>query len=142
MGDERHKRPPPDEIEEDVTPEFRREANEALKLNALNNRLRHLKKGAPNYQISNRAELADAVDTDKTMINKIIGPAKPTTKVKLVARSVFVGRIRDALQLAAVAKLSVRTDRAAVLRWIADLSDEAFKVFDDEYKRQMRKTEK
>lgn len=139
MGDARHKRPPPDDPEEDVTADFRREVIEALDINARRNRLRRLKKGDAGYLVSNRAELAVAIGTDKTMVNKIIGPKKPSNKVKLVDRSAFVARIRDALELAVPTSIAVKGDRAAALKWFNELSDEKFKIYDDEYKRETRK---
>lgn len=138
MGDHLHKRPPPTDEEEDVTEQFREEVRAALEINAQSNRIRRLKWGDPGYQVENRAELAESIGTDKTMINKIIGGARPTTKVKLVERSAFLGRIRAVLKLAAVTKVAVRGDRAAVVRFIADLPEDQFRVFYDEYKRRAR----
>lgn len=66
MGDSRHKKPPPDEVEEENTPEFRAAARAALTNNASANRIRGKKKGDPGYLISNQAELADEVDADRT----------------------------------------------------------------------------
>jgi hypothetical protein len=140
MGDILHKKPPPPDEEEEVTDSFRKQVREALAINDQANRIRRLKKGDPDYQVSNRPELAEAIGTDKTMINKIIGPVKASTKVKLVERSAFVGRIRSELKLAAVTRIAVRTDRAVVVRFIAELPDEEFKVFYDEYRRRTRKS--
>lgn len=130
MGDSRHKKPPPDDDEEDVTPAFRAQVLRALELNAAKNDLSEIAKGAAGYLISNRAELAEEIGTDKTMINKIIGPARETSKVSLVERSAFVGRIRKALSLPEVTKIVVKASRAEILRLIADLPDEEFAVFE------------
>ena len=139
MGDALHKRSPPSaEEEEDVTPTFRADALKALDLNAKRNKLSGLRKGEPGYLISNRPELAEEIGTDKTMINKILGAAKKETKVKLVARSAYVGRIRDALRLAPVTQITVRASRAATLRFIAELSDDDFSVFEEEVQRQSK----
>lgn len=74
MGDLRHKKSPPaNEVEEDNTPEFRAEARAALANNAIANRIRKKKKGDPGYLISNQAELADAIDADRTTIKKLLG---------------------------------------------------------------------
>jgi hypothetical protein len=141
MGDSRHKKPPPDAPEEDVTDEFRREVLEALDLNAQVNRLRRRRKGDPGYLISNRAELADAIPgMHKTMVNKILGGARDTTKVKLVERSAYVSKIREVLQLAPTDRITIPARRGDVMRWIAALSDEAFAVFEEEFKRELRKT--
>ena len=130
MGDKLHKDPPPDDEEEDVTPEFRILASRQLELNDLANRNAERKFGDPGYLISNRSELADAVDTDKTMINKIIGPKKSTTKVKLVDRSAFVGRIRKALDLPPVMSIVVPVSHAALLKRIAALPADAIAVYE------------
>lgn len=106
-----------------------------MRLNAARNKLSGLRKGEPGYLISNRPELADEIGTDKTMINKILGAAKKETKVKLVARSGFVGRIRDALGLAPVTQITVRASRAMTLKFIAELSDEDFRVFEEDVER-------
>lgn len=130
MGDSRHKNPPPVDEEEDVTDSFRESARKALELNEQRNKLGELRKGDPGYLISNRAELALEVGTDKTMINKIIGPARASSKVDLVDRSAFVGRIRQALQLPAVTKIAVKSSRIEIVRLIAELPDDEFRVFE------------
>jgi hypothetical protein len=131
MGDPLHKKSPPPRVDEEiVTDAFRRQVNEALRLNAAKNDLGEKRKGEAGYLICNRPELAEAVGTDKTMINKIIGPVRATTKVKLVDRSAFVGAIRVALDLPAVAQISVPQARAEVLRLLADLPDKEFQVFE------------
>lgn len=136
MGDSRHKKSPPlDEEAEDVTESFRRDVLKALDLNEQHNKLRGLRKDDAGYLISNRSELAKAVGTDKTMINKIIRPARETSKVDLVDRSVYVGRIRTALQLPQVSKVTVKASRADVVRFIADLPDDAFLIFEKEVER-------
>ncbi len=133
MGDVRHKASPPkDEDEEDVTPAFRLDARRALELNAEKNELGGIKKGQPGYLISDQADLAEAVVTSKRMISKIIGPVRPATKVKLVDRSVFVGRIRAALQLQALTEIQVKASRANTIRLIAGLSDEEFAKYEAE----------
>lgn len=130
MGDSRHKKAPPLDDEEDVTPAFREAVKTALDLNKQRNKLSELRKGDSGYLISNRSELAEAIGTDKTMINKIIGPARADSKVKLVDRSAFVGRIRAALQLPAVTKIAVKASRAEILRRIAELPDDEFANFE------------
>lgn len=132
MGDARNRTSlPPDEIEELVTDAFRREVREALDINHKHNRLRRLKKGDTGYLISNRSELADAVGTDKTMINRIIGPARETSAVNYVERSAFVGRIRNALHLAPLTQMAVRSDRASVHRVLEEMPDNAFAMVAD-----------
>ena len=135
MGDDRHKRSPPDDMEEDVTEEFRALVRETLELNDRRNRLHQLSKDSPRYLISNRAELAEAVGTDKTMINKIIGPARPTTTVKLVERSAFLGRIRRALQLPAMLLVPIPENRVEFARRIAAMSDKEFAIYDESQKK-------
>jgi hypothetical protein len=130
MGDSRHKKPPPTDEEEEVTPALRAQVLRAFEINMAKNALSEIAKGEPGYLISNRADLADAIGTDKTMVNKIIGPARETSKVKLVDRSAFVGRIRKALDLPGVTKIAVKTSRAEIVRLIADLPDEEFAVFE------------
>jgi hypothetical protein len=126
MSDSRHKNPPPTDEEEDVTPLFRETVREMLKTNARKNRLSGFHKNEPGYLISNHAELAEAIGTDKTMVNKIIGPVRPTTKVKLVTRSAFLARIRDALGLAPVARITVKASRLEQMLAIAELEDDDF----------------
>lgn len=145
MGDERHKKsPPPAEEEEDVTDGFRQEVREALEINKKLNRLRRLKKKDSGWLISNRAELADAIGTDITMVNKLIGPARPTSKpVKLADRSTFVHRIREVLQLAAVKAVSVKIQRADDLKFLNEVSDDEWKAvkrYVDEAKRKLEAT--
>lgn len=141
MGDARRKKSPPDNAEEDVTDEFRRDVLAMLDLNAQLNRLRKRHKGDPGYLISNRSELADAVGTHKTMINKLVGGARETTEVKLVERSAYVSKVREVLQLAPTERITIPARRAEVLRWVSSLSDEAFAVFEEAFKREMRKTD-
>jgi hypothetical protein len=131
MGDVRHKASPPkSEDEEDVTPAFRLDARRALELNREKNELGGIKKGQPGYLIADQADLADAVGTSKRMISKIIGPVRPTTKIKLVDRSVYVGRIRAALQLQALTEIQVKASRAYTMRLIAGLSDDEFAKYE------------
>lgn len=141
MGDARHKKPAPDEPEEVVTDAFRKKVRDTLETNKRLNNLRGKRKGQPGYLISNRAELAEACGTDITMINKIIGPARETSKVDLVATSTFLGRIRRALDISEIS-LSVPLDRSEVLGFLAGLPDEQFKVFDEEVRRLMRQSGK
>jgi len=139
MGDATHKKPPPTDEEEGVTDAFREEVRQALDINARANRLRRHKKGDPGYLISNRAELAKAIGTDKTMVNKIIGGKREDTKVELVHRSAFVGRIRAVLQLAAVTTIKASIDRAPVYRWLDSLPDGVFEAYRQEYEREQKR---
>jgi hypothetical protein len=139
MGDARHKDSPPTGVEEDVTPAFRAQVLEILDVNGRLNRLRKLRPGDPEYRICTRPELAAAVGTDKTMINKILGPVRPTTKIKMVAESTFVRPIRNALGLPPLTSIAVREDRAQTLRDLAELPDDEFRLFEDEVRRAARK---
>jgi hypothetical protein len=137
MGDERHKRSPlPADLEEDVTDAFRQEVRDVLEINEISNKRKGLKKGTPGYLISNQSELADALTeelghkVDKNSIKKLIGGVRPETKVKLTERSTYVGAIRRVLQLAPVMQFTVRADRAPLLRLIAGLPEEEFKIFE------------
>lgn len=123
MGDDRHKNSPPDDEEEEVTELFRAAARHALDLNKRQNALRGKRKGDAGYLTSNRAELALKIGTDKTMVNKIIGPARASTKVKLVDRSAFVGRIRRELELPPVVSIQVPSSRVQLLKRIADMPE-------------------
>lgn len=127
MGDAFHKKSPPDDPEEIVTEPFRAAARRQLDLNKLANKNGQHEFGDPEYLTENRSELADKVGTDKTMINKIIGPARKTTKVKLVATSAFVGRIRRELKLPSVVSLEITATpiQAALIRRLLDLPDDA-----------------
>lgn len=129
MGDSRHKKSPPTEQEEDVTESFRAAVTKALDLNAKQNKLREKKKGDPGYLISSHADLADAIGTSKRMVTRILGGVRETTKIKLVDRSVFVGRIREKLNLPSVTQVVVRSSRAAAVRQLDELSDDEFAVY-------------
>lgn len=140
MGDLRHKKSPPtNEAEEDNTPEFREAARAALANNAIANRIRKKRKGDPGYLISNQAELADAIDADRTTIKKLLGGARASTKAKISERSVYVGRVRRVLDLGKPEVVTVRPERLDVVRWIAELPDAAFAIFRTEYERTMRR---
>jgi hypothetical protein len=141
MSDARHKKSPPNEESEKVTDTFRKEARRALELNKESNELRGLRKGAESYRISSQAELADALGTSKRMVSRIIGGVRAETEIDLVDDSVFVGPIRRLLELAPITSISVRTTRAPVVRFIAELPDDQFKVFEEAVRRQMRKSE-
>lgn len=129
MGDSRHKKSPPNEGEELVTEQFRRDALAAMAANKLRNRVSHRKKGDDGYLVSNRAELAEAIGTDSTQISRILGAAR-SKKVKRADYSAFVGAIRRVLDLAPVVEVKVRADRASIIRVIAGLSDEAFAAYE------------
>jgi hypothetical protein len=140
MGDPRHKKPPPpSDKEEIIRDSFRQKVRDILEANEQLNRLRGKKRGQDGYLISNRAELADACGTDTTMINKIIGPARETSKVDLVDRSTFIDAIRVALGISETT-IFVPMDRVTALEFLAALPDDKFKVFDDEVKRLMRES--
>lgn len=113
-----------------MTPALRAQIVRALELNMAKNALSEVAKGDPGYLVASRADLAEAIGTDKTMINKIIGPARVTSKVDLVDRSAFVGRIRKVLGLPSVTKVVVKASRAEIVRLIADLPDEEFAIFE------------
>ena len=127
MGDERHKKSPPEDEEEIVTDGFRREVRDALDANREHNVARGYKKGDKGYLISSRSELAEATDIDPTLLNRTIGPKKPSKSktFKLVDRSRFLGRIREALAMNYV-EIKVPRDRAHLLRRIAHLPDDRF----------------
>jgi hypothetical protein len=144
MGDSLHKKSPPQDEEEDVTIAFVRDARRRLLLNEESNELGQRSRGSEGYLISSQAELADALETSKRMIARIIGPAKANDRdvrikdggvyvgeMKLVGRSVFVGRIRALLDLAPLVSIRVPADRAQMLRRFAQLSEERWAVFRD-----------
>lgn len=79
MGDSRHKKPPPDEIEEENTPEFREAALEALAHNARLNRIRKKHKDDEGYLIGNYAELGRKIGTGTRMV-KTTAPGRAGTK--------------------------------------------------------------
>lgn len=140
MGDARHKRPPPaDEEEEDVTDVFRKLVRARLEENGRHNRLRRIKKGGPGYKVSNQAELADAIGSDKNLMRKMFGGVRdPMEPAPTVDRSAFVGRIRNVLELPLVATITVSTSRLATMKALADLPDELFRQFEEEVKRLKR----
>jgi hypothetical protein len=131
MGDSRHKKsPPPADLEEDVTEEFRREVRDVLDINKMSNKRRGLKRDDPGYLVSNQAELADVIGVDKNLVKNMLGGVRPGTKVRLIARSTYVGAIRRALQLAPVTQVSVRADRAQLVKLFADLPEAHFRFFE------------
>jgi hypothetical protein len=131
MGDARHKKsPPPADLEEDVTPDFRRKVREVLELNKLGNQLRGLRKSDEGYLVSNQAELADAIGVDRNLIKNMLGGVRAGTKVRLIARSTYVGAIRRVLHLAPVIQVAIRADRAAIVKLIAELPDPEFSAFE------------
>jgi hypothetical protein len=141
MGDERHKKsPPPAALEEDVTERFREEVRSTLAANKTRNRALGLHKGDPGYQISNQAELADAIGVDKNLIKNMLGGVRAGTKTKLIQRSTYVGAIREALKLSAVSQITVPSERASVLLILAGLPADIFRGFEDAVKAQHRRT--
>lgn len=137
MGDQRRHAPPPEYPDEEVTDEFVDAVLAQLKANRTHNRLHNRRPGDDDYRISSHAELAEVVaprqKNFKSMLNRIIGPAKETTKAKpRVETSRYVGAIRDALGIEApvTAVLEVRADRLVVLRAIATLTNDEFAPFE------------
>jgi hypothetical protein len=133
MGDARHKDRPPEAPLEPVTEDFRAAVLGQLAANRLSNATLNLKPGDVGYKICSHAELAAvATDGDKTMLNRIIGPAKSTTKIKLVKESRFVAAIRTALGFPqpVVEMIEVPADRAATIRMVAALPEAQFETFE------------
>ncbi len=103
--------------------------------NRLYNESHGLEPGDRGYRIADNADLAiAAVDGDKTMTAKIVGPAKPTTKVKLVKASRYVRAIREAMGIPhpELATISVPAARQATLLKMASLPDDLFEIFERE----------
>lgn len=132
MGDKLHKASPPDDAEEIVIEPFRVAARRQLELNKLANENGERKFGDEGYLTENRSELADKIGTDKTMINRIIGPARDGSQVRYVETSAFVGRIRDELRLPAVVKMTITATplQAALIRRLLELPDDALGVIE------------
>jgi hypothetical protein len=130
MGDSKKKivPPQPGEEEEDVTPALRELVRGILNANKITNATRHQKKGMSKHLPSNQAELADLTQMDKTLLRRMLGSVNPRNNVKLVDRSVYVGRIRKALSIDVVS-IEVPHDRAVVLRDIASLPNDLFLEF-------------
>lgn len=139
MGDSRHKAPPPDYPEEEVTDDFVNAVLALLAANRTQNKLSGRRPGDREYRISNYAELAEKIAPDqknaKSLLIRILGPAKASTKAKKprVATSRYVGPIRDALGIEAPSTklLEVRADRFDVLRLIATMTNEQFAPFEE-----------
>lgn len=130
-----HKASPPDLPEEPVTDAFVEAVLKKLMSNRLHNDASGFRRGDAGYRIASHAELAEALDPDsvnmKSMLNRIIGPAKASTKApKRVATSRYVSAIRDALELPhpKMVSLEVPAERAAILALIATLDDDLFAV--------------
>lgn len=130
-----HKASPPDLPEEPVTDAFVEAVLKKLKSNRLHNEAHALHRDDEGYRISSHAELAEALDPDsanmKSMLSRIIGPAKATTKPpKRVESSRYVGAIRDALELPKpkLVMLEVPAERAQILSLMATLDDDLFDV--------------
>lgn len=138
MGNAPHKKSPPDDPAEDVTELLVGEVLTALRVNEQWNSLRRLRPGDEGYKISNRAELGRAVGADKNQIGNILGPVNKDKPWKPTGRSRYLARIRRVLELQPVGDLPVRVSRMPVLRFIADLPDAEFKVFEDEYNRRLK----
>jgi hypothetical protein len=137
MGDSRHKKsPPPSDLEEDVTPAFRKQVRELLDNNEQSNKLRGLRKGDPGYRISNQSELADAIPgCDKSQLRRMLGGVRAGTKVtNPIHRSTYVAAIRAVLGMPPVRSVLVREDRARIVQLFAELPDEAFKIFESALK--------
>lgn len=122
MGDARHKNAPNGDDLDLVTEEFRRDARFRIEAHKAYNRASGLKPGDPGWKIDNYAKLAEAVGTDTTQITNILGPVRSTSKPKrdgkLVGRSVFVRKIREALGLTPTRALSVPLDLVPLVeRW-------------------------
>lgn len=97
MGDARHKRPPPDTAEREVTEEWRLRIRHRLEQNKLENRSNGLNSRSPGRKPDNHETLAAAVGTDKTMIANIIGQVRSYDPSSCVARSGFVDAISRVL---------------------------------------------
>jgi hypothetical protein len=135
MGDERHKKSPPEGPMERVTPELVAEVRKRMVANRIHNQAHGREPGHPKYQIADHADLANvATGGDKTMVSKIIGPAKPGTKIKRVKESRYVAAIREAMGIPPpkIETIEVPADRAETLRRIARLPDDLFEAFETE----------
>lgn len=118
---------------EPVTPKLREDVRRLMLSNKLHNETHGLNPGDPKYRIADHADLANvATGGDKMMVAKIIGPAKPGTKLKLVKASRYVSAIRAAMGLPApkTETISVPFDRAATMRRLAQLPDDLFAIFE------------
>lgn len=144
MTNERRQGPHISESEEN-TEEFRAAANDQMIKNEEYNRLRGLRSDDPSYRISSQAELAKALsnltkrDVSRRMVQKILGGVHRDTDVKLVTNSAYIPMIRRLLDLVPVATISVRMPRASVMKFIAELPDADFKVFEDAVQQRMQR---
>ena len=81
MGITAHNKSPPDEPKELVTPAFRKLVREILKTNAVDNDLRGLVRGDPDYRWCSHAELAEAIKGDRMIpLYELASSAKLATK--------------------------------------------------------------
>jgi hypothetical protein len=139
-GDARHKRGGDKTGQEDVTDEFRAQVRETLARNKAKNALTGARRGDPDYLISSQAELAEATRIDPTLLGRIVGAVRPTSRVRLVARAVGLDRIRAALGLPEIVRVSVRASRAPTLEQIADLPEDEFRLLADRVAKLRRPT--
>lgn len=133
MGDDRHKKSPPEGDLEIVTEAFRQDVRRLMLSNRLHNETHGYEPGHPKYRPADHADLANAATGgDKMMISKIIGPAKATTKMKLVKSTRYLAAIRAAMEMEppAIETISVPAARAETLRRLARLPDDLFEIFE------------
>lgn len=138
MGIAAHKKSPPNEPKEIVTPAFRKLVREILKANAASNEFHKLERGDEDYQISSHAELAEAIKGDKPagdqqQLSLVIGPAKIELEdvpadFPYVERSYLVGRIRRALGIKepTTEAIDVPRDRLEAVRMLLSLAESDF----------------
>lgn len=146
MGIAAHKKSPPNEPKEIVTPGFRKLVREILKANAAHNEFHELERDHVDYRISSHAELAEAIKGDKPLADQqqlsgVIGPAKVELEdvdpATLVDRSYLVGRIRRALDIKAPTtdSIDVPRDRVEAVRQLLELKASDFKAIADMIKK-------
>jgi hypothetical protein len=126
-----HKRPPPEGRLEIITPDFRELVWSTLKKNEAENKYRKLKPDDEDYNISNSAELAEAIGMDKTLLGRTIGQVKKGGSARLLKSSRFLGAIREALGLPipVTVTFEVPAERADLVRALVEASDDDFNNF-------------
>jgi hypothetical protein len=131
MGDQRHKKYPPRGATELNTQTFRDEARAVLEHNKLLNGLGGRRKGDHGYLISTHADIAEHFKMkNQRMIDRILGPVRSDSKVKLVDCSDLIKPIRELLGLRMI-EITVPADRADALRKIAALPEKEFAPYRD-----------
>jgi hypothetical protein len=129
MGDERHKKSPP-QAKEPVTDLFRKQVEAALARNAVHNAERGLRKGTHGYRPENHADLADETGADANTIKHLLGGVRAGTKTKKISRSSYVPIIRRVLGIAQIVTTQVPANRLKLVERIASMPDDAFRDFE------------